>query len=615
MQQVEVPVTFLPWNRTVYALPGTRLVDVAISAGVVLDLPCGGEGRCGKCRVVARQGLGEASATEQQVLSADDLGSGVRLACQAEVVGPAVVEVPASSLLAEQHQILTAAHVDRQVADDPPVCKHYVELSPPARGDDRPDWLRLERAAGLLDADLELLRTVPRRLRDGGFRGTVVGAGRRLVDFEPGDTTLRNYAVAVDVGTTTLAASLVDVVGGHELAVDSALNPQTRCGDDVITRIQYAGDHPDGLHALQDAVRRACNELIERLAAQAGVATQEIYTATFAGNTTMLHLLCGISPRYLGQVPFVSAIGRGLHLTACDLDLAIHRRAEVFVFPVIGGFVGGDTVAGMLATGLTQGQSPRLLVDIGTNGEIVLGAGGRLTAAATAAGPAFEGARIECGMRAAIGAIEKVVMHHEIRYHVIGNRPPAGLCGSALVDLGAELLRHGVLASDGRFRPAAQLPPQTPQSLRQRLVDHNGHTALLLVPAEQSATSRPIVFTQRDVRQLQLAAGAIRAGINILLRRAGLNATDLETVWVAGGFGNFIRRSNAQRIGLLPPEVPQDRIRFVGNASLAGARLAACSRTVWQLADQLAEATEHVDLSTDPNFQHAFADAMIFPEQ
>ncbi len=615
MQQEEVAVTFLPWNRTVYALPGTRLVEVAVSAGIVLDMPCGGEGKCGKCRVVAHGGLGEPNAAERQVLGADDLHRGVRLACQAEVLGNATVEVPPSSLLTEQHQILTASEVDRQVADDPPVCKQYVELQRPRRGDDRPDWSRLERVAGPLETDLELLQAMPERLRSCNFRGTVVRAGRRLLDFEPGDTTQRHYAVAVDVGTTTLAASLVDVTDGGELAVDAVLNPQTRFGDDVISRIQYAGDDPRGLQTLQEAVCRACNDLIERLAEQAGVAAGDIYTATFAGNTTMLHLLCGISPQFLGQVPFVSAIGRGLHLKAADLGLAIHRRAEVYVFPVIGGFVGGDTVAGILATRMAQSREPALLVDIGTNGEIVLNAGGRLVAAATAAGPAFEGARIECGMRAASGAIEKIVVRGELRYHVIGNQAPAGLCGSALVDLGAELLRHGLLAPDGRFRPEDRLPQQTPESLRRRLVEHNGHRALLLVPAEQSATGRHIVFTQRDVRQLQLAAGAIRAGVRILLARGGLAATDLESVWVAGGFGNFIRRSNAQRIGLLPPEVPRERIRFVGNTSLAGARLAARSQKLQQLADRLAESTEHVDLSTDPQFRDAFAEAMIFPEQ
>jgi uncharacterized 2Fe-2S/4Fe-4S cluster protein (DUF4445 family) len=346
---------------------------------------------------------------------------------------------------------------------------------------------------------------------------------------------------------------------------------------------------------------------------QASVNPQRVYEVTIAGNTTMQHLLCRLHPRYLGEVPFVPVTGRHVSMPAAALGLHAHPRARVYVFPAIGGFVGGDTVAGMLATRLNECEAPTLLIDVGTNGEIVLFADGALRAASTAAGPAFEGARILHGMRSSTGAIEKVVLDGVLRTNVIGNVPPIGLCGSALIDLAAELLRHGLLAPEGRIRTPDQLPASVPADLTRRLTVHEKQMAFLLAPSEESGTGKPIVVTQRDFRELQLATGAIRAGVNILLRQVGLRPGDLESVLIAGGFGNFIRRSNAQRIGLLPPEIERRRIRYQGNTSLAGAWLAAVSDRVRRAADPLARRTRHVDLSTDPDFQRAFAEAMIFP--
>jgi uncharacterized 2Fe-2S/4Fe-4S cluster protein (DUF4445 family) len=321
---------------------------------------------------------------------------------------------------------------------------------------------------------------------------------------------------------------------------------------------------------------------------------------------------------------------------------SIHPRGRAYVLPVIGGFVGGDTVAGMLATGITDTRGPTLFVDIGTNGEIVLWANGKLTAASTAAGPAFEGARIAQGMRGSTGAIEKVVVDGHLRINVIGNAPPVGLCGSGLIDVAAELLRHGLLTPQGRLLPREQLPADVLPDLAERVVDESvgqvanlpgnvgqvanlpegsrqvsnlPHVAFLLASASETGNGRPILLTQRDVRELQLASGAIRAGITILLRRAGLRPGDLQGVLIGGGFGNFIRRSNAQRIGLLPAEVERRRIRYQGNTSLAGARLVALSRQARQTAEDLARRTEHVDLSSDRDFHATFAESMLFPSE
>ncbi|MEN6451838.1 MAG: ASKHA domain-containing protein [Thermoguttaceae bacterium] len=648
MREREVLVRFRPSGAETYVLPGTRLVEAAAEAGVLIDVPCGGEGLCGACRVIIRTGACEPTAIERERLSDEELACGWRLACQSAVCGPTEVEVPRGASAAD-HQIFVDAPGHVRPADDPPVRKRYVELPPPTRGDDAPDAARLERALGVgpLDISLPLLCELPTRLRENGFRGTAVLADQTgaalaspavLLDFEAGNTESDAYAVAVDLGTTTLVGELLDLRTGQQRAVVSRLNPQTRFGDDVVSRIVHVRQHPDGLTELRDVIRSAIAEIIGELCAQAGVSRNRVYEATVAGNTTMQQLFCGVDPSPLGEMPFVPAVGHAVRCAAAELGLPIHPRGIAYVMPVIGGFVGGDTVAGLLATGMADGDGPVLFVDIGTNGEIALLAKGQLVAASTAAGPAFEGARISCGMRGATGAIEKVVVDGCVRINVIGDVAPVGLCGSGLIDVAAELLRHGLLTSQGRLKTPDELGvegdspivaetkigtapdrrhdrPNVPVDLARRIQLHEGQVSFLLADGAETADGRPIVLTQRDLRELQLATGAIRAGIAILLHRVGLKSTDLAHVLVGGGFGNFIRRNNAQRIGLLPGQVERSRIRYLGNTSLAGARLSALSQSARCTAERLARRTEHVDLSSDPAFAREFAEAMIFPEE
>jgi len=600
-------------GQIAYVLPGTRLLEAASIAGLPLDLPCGGEGVCGKCRVRVREGAQPPTAAEVKSFTPEELADGYRLACQSTVEGPTRVEVPETTLLATCHKILAHAEKAEPAALDPAVRKRYVECPPPRRHDDAPDLVRLQRVLGAFQVPLELLRELPARLRNHEFRGTAVQLDGTLIDFEPGNSESRAYAVAVDVGTTTLVAAMMDLQSGKALDVVARLNPQTSIGDDVLARILHCRQ-PDGLEQLQRAVIDAIDEMIGQLCGQSGVAREEIYEVTLSGNTTMQQLLCRIDPQPLGEVPFVPAGGGSLWLPAAELGLEIHPRGRALVMPVIGGFVGGDTVSGILATSLGDAASPALLVDIGTNGEIVLAAHGALSAASTAAGPAFEGARIAHGMRGSLGAIEKVVVDGHLRINVIGNVAPRGICGSGLIDLAAELLRHGIITSEGRLLDRDQIPATVPDDLAQRLIPHQQRPAFVVASADETGTGRAVFLTQRDVRELQLASGAIRAGITILLQRAGLKPADLDGVLMAGGFGNFIRRKNAQRIGLLPTSVPRHRIRYQGNTSLAGAQLVALSQKARRLADDLARRTEHVDLSCYSEFQTIFADSMIFPE-
>jgi uncharacterized 2Fe-2S/4Fe-4S cluster protein (DUF4445 family) len=590
-------------------LPGTKVLEAAAQIGLALETPCGGAGTCHKCRVRITSGAPDPSPADRDAFGKRELAEGWRLACQAAVTRPAAVRVPEESRFGDQHKILTEA---RTAAGDvvPAVRKVYVELAPPTLADDAPDLLRLERTVGAVKTDLDLLRELPGLLRAGDFKGTAVVTDHHLIDFEPGDTSSRCYGAAFDVGTTTLVGSLMDLRTGDDLALASEINPQVSFGDDVLSRIRHSGLSDEGAEQLRRAIVDAIGGMIDELCAEAGVAREHVYELSFAGNTTMEHLLCGIDVTQMGQVPFVPAHARGLVARAAELGVPIHKRGAAYVFPVIGGFVGGDTVAGMLATRLDEQPGPALLVDIGTNGEIVVRRDGTLLAASTAAGPAFEGARISCGMRATRGAIEKVVFDGDVRCGVIGDAPPIGMCGSALVDLAAELLGAGVVTPEGRLLPPDELPRNLPDALRRRVSrQDDGQTRFLVAEADRTQ----VTLTQRDVRELQLASGAIRAGIAILLKQAGLRPEDLCRVLIAGAFGSFIRRNHAQRIGLLPADIDHKRIHYVGNTSLSGAKWALVSTAARKQAEELARRTRHVELSRDGDFQTHFAEAMIFP--
>ncbi len=614
MREAEIPVTFQPHGRTVFVLDGSTLLETAAQAGITLNTPCGGRGTCGKCKVRVMRNADVPCDAEQTTLDASELAEGYRLACQTHVCAATTVDIPDTSVLASAFQILADARDAVTDVADAALRKVLVELPKPDRFDELPDVNRLERALEPFTLDLELLRELPEKLRVGDFYGTAVFADGHLIDFEQGDTRNECYAVAMDIGTTTLAGVLLDLTTGHERASVARMNPQTRFGDDVISRIQLVRQDATGLQSLRAAILDEVNEMIAELAATEDIPLSRIYEAVFAGNTTMQQIFAGIDPSALGESPFPPATGHGLAVRASELRLDIHARGSAYLFPVIGGFVGGDTVAGILATSLPESAGPTLLVDIGTNGEIVVYHDGRMLAASTAAGPAFEGARIMHGMRATTGAIEKVVFDGDARISVIGDAPPVGLCGSALIDVIAELLRHEMLLGQGMLLGADDVPDTVPQPLRDRLIDTADGPAFILANADETSSGAPVLLTQKDIREVQLATAAIRAGILILMRRVGLDVGDIERVLIAGGFGNFIRRSNAQRIGLLPIELEHHRIQYVGNTSLAGARLAAASRHARERAETWARQVQHVDLSLDVEFNNEYVTAMFFPE-
>jgi uncharacterized 2Fe-2S/4Fe-4S cluster protein (DUF4445 family) len=613
MKDGELKITFQPAGRSVFVLPHTSLVEAAGLAGIILQTPCGGKGTCGKCRV--RVLSGRTSAAGQAAggpLTERQLGDGYRLACRASAETPLVVEVPEESTFGAHLQILVGDTGEKGNLN-PAVHKVHFRLPPPTSEDVRPDLARLRDAVGDVAVPADLLTEIPAFLRAHGWQGTAVIASGELAGLEPGDTVQETYGLGVDVGTTTVVGTLFRLADGAERGLASRMNSQIAFGDDVISRILRIRENAGALPELQHAILQTINDIIRAVCQQSGIPPERIYEVCVAGNSTMQQILCGFDPSALGEVPFVQVFDRAQTLSASRLGILANARAPLYVFPQIGGFVGGDTVAGMVAARLDRCERPVLLVDIGTNGEIVLSHGGDMLAASTAAGPAFEGARIRQGMRATVGAIEKVIIGEDVHINVIGNARPSGLCGTALIDAAAGMLRAGILDSTGRIVLPEEAPPGLAPALRARLQKDDGHARFVLVEADETATGEPICLWQRDIRELQLATAAIRAGIHLLLRRAGLSAADLGAVLLAGAFGNFIRRSEARRIGLLP-QIPCDRIRFIGNAASLGAKLVLLSQEERRYAAEIREKTRHVDLSGDAEFQAEFAEAMIFPE-
>ena len=615
-------VHFEPDGLKVRVRHGTSLMEAAQSAGIPLTSTCGGAGTCGKCRV--------------ELL---DTGETV-LACQYPVERDLRVGV------GEEARFFAQKILEEGIAGagkvDPVVRKCAVQLAAPSLEDLRSDGRRLAEALAAdgccnkgcgddegnsdgnggegVELTLEVLRALPTVLREHDFSVTAVCHRRRVLAVEGGDTSGSLYGLAVDVGTTTVVASLVDLATGRTRAVASQGNPQVAFGDDIVSRIQYCDGHAEGLVELQKQVVGCLNDLIEQVCAEAAVERAGIYEVTAAGNATMQHLLLGVPASQIAQAPYVSGFAAGVDVPAAAVGLRIHEAGRLYVMPSVAAHVGGDTVAVALATAMRHSVGVNLALDIGTNGELVLGNEDRLLSCSTAAGPAFEGARILCGMRGAAGAIERVSIRPggpdgagEVAVDVIGGEQAAGLCGSGLIDVVAALLEAGLVDSSGRMLSAAELPAGLDGTLRERSIEYEGRPAFLLVGAGQSKHGRDIVLTQRDIREVQLATAAIRAGAAVLLAELGVGIEQVERLYLAGAFGNYIRPASGQRIGLLPA-MAAERIVPVGNAASAGAKEVLISWEARRHAEALSRQIEYVELASRADFQMLFSEHMFFPE-
>jgi uncharacterized 2Fe-2S/4Fe-4S cluster protein (DUF4445 family) len=501
--------------------------------------------------------------------------------------------------------------VGRFVLLEPNVRRFVLELPEPDVHDARDRLARVRDALELegleVSYDVDLLPAMADALA-GGALVTATVVGERLIDVEPGETQGRMHAVSIDLGTTTVVATLVDLAGGAVAAVSSAINRQTPYGADVIARIGHAMTGSDAIEELRRAALETIDGLLDVVCAEAGIGRQQLAEVVVVGNATMLHLLLGVDPTSIALSPFVATFLDPQELRASDAGVRIHPRGRLVLFPSFGAYVGADLVADVLATGLARDPVRRLLVDVGTNGEIVCGSEARVVATAAPAGPAFEGGQISCGMRATEGAIEGVDLSHgEVRLQVIGGDGvrPEGICGSGLVDAVAQLRATGVVTRAGLFRSAEQLEADG-HPLARRVVElEGGLKAFELAP--------DVVLTQLDVRELQSAKGAIATGIEVAMAALGWTVTDLEEVLLAGSFGSYIDPANARVLGLVPP-VPVERIRAVGNAASEGAKMALMSFREREVAFELPAVVEYLELSAQEDFNDRFISNLAFPE-
>ncbi|MEW5865503.1 MAG: ASKHA domain-containing protein [Bacillota bacterium] len=611
-------VTFQPDAKSAAVSEGKTLLDAATEAGVALRSACGGNGTCGQCRVMVRSGKVHAPRAPQ--LRPDEAACGMVLACQATVHSDVEVEVPPRSRLVE-HQVVTGAGEASAVEAEkgglrPVFRKVCLSLPEPCLEDSASDLTRLYTAlakdAGSrnFQVDLGVLRKAPRVVRDGNWQVTVSCVDARgmteVVDIVPGRDDSPCYGLAVDVGTTTCVTHLVDLASGDTLDVRGAYNRQSRFGDDVISRIIYADENEDGLARLQEAVIETINDLIGEAARHLHIKDKDIKVVVCAGNTTMTHLLLGIPPTYIRLEPYTPAATSVPPVKALEIGLHVAPEAWLFCLPGVASYVGGDITSGVVATGVANSDDVVLFVDIGTNGEMVLGNRDWLLACACSAGPAFEGVGIRHGMRAMRGAIEHVEVdpaYDEVAYRTIGAAKPAGICGSGLIDCLASLRRAGVISRNGSFDVAYE-------GKRMRTGDDGPQ--FVLAYADETATGEDIYISEADLKNLIRSKAAVYAGIRSMLRMVDQDISDIKKILIAGGFGSYLNIRKAIEIGLLP-DLPESVYQYVGNTSVAGAKMCLLYREARREVELVARRMTYLELSVGNTFMEEFVSALFLP--
>jgi uncharacterized 2Fe-2S/4Fe-4S cluster protein (DUF4445 family) len=616
-------VTFLPDNATVSVDDNTNLFKAVKAAGVYVLSSCGGKGNCGKCKVVIKEGTVE-RGTSDSYLSSEEIKRGYVLACHSHVTSDLIVEIPQESRMQAKHKIATGARTEEIVklmqeaggCLDSRVSRVYLELSPPTIDDNIADYERLRRAldkagfdASHLHMNYLVLTKLPHVLREGNWKVTVsafnVGAVLEVLDIYPGETTRKRYGAAVDIGTTTVVVYLVDMTTGHILGTSSTYNSQVKCGDDVITRIVYATER-NGLKELQDLVVTNINTMLAELAEKNNVPPGMIDYIVVAGNTTMEHLFYGIDPQFIREEPYIPAATFFPLIRGKSIGFQIDPQAMIYSMPNVASYVGGDITAGVLVSQIHKQEAVSLFIDIGTNGEIVLGNKDWLVTAACSAGPAFEGSGIKFGMRAMEGAIEEVEISpktYEVNYRVIGDVKPIGICGSGMIDILAEMYLCGVIDQKGKIR----------EEIGSKRI-RRGENGLEYVLAwrVESAINKEIVITEVDLDNLIRAKAAIYAGFATLLSHMGLGFGDVHKLYIAGGFGRYIDVERAITIGMLP-DLPVDKFQFLGNTSIMGAYYGLLCDRLRHEAEEIAKRMTYVELSVSHSFMDEYMSALFLP--
>jgi uncharacterized 2Fe-2S/4Fe-4S cluster protein (DUF4445 family) len=610
-------------RRELSVAAGTSILKAAHDGGVDVTATCGGRGRCTSCRVKFVDGTIPPPTIMDEIQLGDDLvREGYRLSCQCAVTEPITVLL-APPLEEQAFQILGAGPGvgGLGMRIDAGVAKELVKVSLPREEHHQTsDLEQLAAAVGVAPEDVgpSVLTGLPQALRDDPSGVTVTtftpgsgtGMRRTVIAVERGDTTAMKFGLAIDVGTTSVVTTLIELTSGEQLASVSSLNPQAVFGGDLMSRIAFAQFNPVNLRKLHTRIVGLLNQHVAEVCRASGVLPKWIYKAVVVGNTCMHHLLLGIDPSHVGLAPYAPVMRHAAVLPARDVPLKIAPEGRVCLLPLVAGFVGADAVAVALATRLADSPALRVAVDIGTNGEVLLGSRERLLACSAPAGPALEGAQIRHGMRGAQGAIDRVSVDDDVHVHTIGDAPALGICGSGLIDLLAGLLDTGVVDWTGLIRVEAResLPP----ALRDRVGMRGEERVFIVLRSGEAGARGEIVLTQDDVRQVQLAKGAIASGITMLLHVAAVPLERVEELMLAGGFGNYLSISSAIRIGLIPA-LPPARVRYVGNAASLGAQLCLLSEAERARAETIAAGIEHVSLAAHPDFEQIFVDAMNFP--
>ncbi len=586
---------------------GSGLMDCLIKAGVMDATECAGRGICGKCAVKVHSGelapTGEGPAEAQT--------NGRVLACRSLIKESVVIEIPCGKDDIKRKVCLPGLQQQERF-EDTPVEKHFIQMSAPSLRDQLSDLERILAQVGKnKKAPRSLLKDLPDLLRRSDFAVTATLIGDDLIDIEAGDTHTQSYGFIVDVGTTTIAIYLVDLHTGAVLDADGKANPQRTFGSDVLSRISVASAENGNREKIQAVTLEAVSDSMRHLLKRHGVAERNVYNVIVVGNTTMSHLFLGVDPKNLAVAPFIPCYRNRVSMKGGDLGLPMHPEGTLHVLPNISGYVGSDTLGVAMATKPWEQKGYSLAVDIGTNGEIILGYKGWMLACSAAAGPAFEGAHIHNGMRAGKGAIETVCFENNgIKLGVIGEAAPQGLCGSGLIDAVAELLRAGLL--DARGRLADETSEATGRPLGDRLRVSNGMREFVLVLAGEQGSEQDIVITQKDIRELQLAKAAIAAGIAVLMQEVKINASQIDRLYLAGAFGNYLDRENAVALGMFPG-IPAEKIIPIGNAAAEGAGLCLLSAGQLKMADRIAAFVKPVELSARADFNEQFVREIGFP--
>jgi len=605
-----VDINFEPSEKTVRVPSGVSVFDAASWNGLAIDSTCGGNGTCKKCKIQILEGSVPITNLDSRAFKQDELDAGWRLACVSHATNSLKVHVPP---LTTRPKASTVG-VGRQVILRPSVIKRYIEVVEPSLADQRPDLRRvLDEISDVTgNIDPQLIRELPKVLRNSDFKVTCVVVDDQLIAIEPGDTTAALYGIAYDLGTTTVVASLMDLSTGTPMAVASMLNKQQPFGADVISRISATMLDENALDKLQELAHSTLSDLTDEVCAEAGILPEQVFEIAIAGNATMVQIALGIDPEPLGVAPFIMATETYPTFLASELGVHLHPRARVFLFPALGAYVGGDIISGALATGMDRDKRLRLFIDIGTNCEIVLGDGERLIATAAPAGPAFEAASIKCGMRAAAGAVEVVtITDTEVLLQVIEDAEPIGLCGSGLVDAVAELARMGIADPSGRFMTDDVMGERWP-ALAHHLITMGKERVFVL---SFDVNNEPGVFlSQRDVRELQFAKAAISTGWKLLLEEFGVMESDIAQVLLAGSFGTYLSAKNAIAIGLVP-RIPVLRVISAGNVAGEGAKMVLLSGPERHGAATLLREIAYLELSDRTDFNDRFVDELAFPSR